>query len=65
LPLQTPELTVDGGNARLRIVSVLHSLLAHLLGHTPDDTKALAAVAAAYQKVLFFAGVQRDEYDSR
>jgi len=62
---KTPELTVDGGNARLRVVNVLHGLLAHLLEKTPDDTKALTAVASAYQKILFFAGVQRDEYDSR
>lgn len=62
---KTPELTLDGGNARLRIVTVLHGLLAHILDKTPDDTKSLIAVGSAYQKILFFAGVQRDEYDSR
>ena len=62
---QTPRLTLAGRNGRQRVVEVLHSLLKHLLANTPDDTKALIALSSVYQKVLFFAGVQRDEYDSR
>ena len=62
---QTPELTIGGANVRKRVVTVLHSLLAHILQKAPDDTKALTALTGVYQKVLFFAGVQRDEYDSR
>ena len=62
---QTPELTVQGSNSRMRVVTVLHSLLQHIFQKAPDDTKALTALSGVYQKVLFFAGVQRDEYDSR
>ena len=46
-------------------MTVLRSLLGHLLATTLDNTKAITAPTTVYQEVLFFAGVQRDEYNSR
>ena len=41
-------------NVRGRIVTVIHSLLEHLLAQCPDHTKVLAGVAGLYQSLLFF-----------
>ena len=48
-----------------REVEAAQGIVTTFLGGTPDNTKALTALTTTYQKVPFFAGVQRDEYDSR
>jgi len=60
-----PNLTLNNSNARLKIVNVMHSLLAFQLSNFPDDTKSLRAIATVYQSLLFFNGVPKIEYDTR
>jgi len=60
-----PNLTLNGPNARLEIVKVMHKLLAFQLSNSPDDTKCLTGIATVYQSLLFFTGIPKVEHDTR
>ncbi|PFX25214.1 Proteasome activator complex subunit 4B [Stylophora pistillata] len=52
-------------NSRARIAETIHKLLAHLLDHHEDHTKALLIIIKIYDLLMLHVGGQRDEFDSR
>jgi len=64
-PGEKPEITVNGGNVRMAVNNILHRVQQRILADTPDDTKSLLVICWAYQSLLFYVGVQREEYDVR
>lgn len=60
-----PDVSMGEDNSRARIAELIHKLLAHLLCHHEDHTKALLIIVKIYDLLMLHVGGQREEFDSR